>query len=49
MKGERENMSTGFQRVDVVMLFLALVWYRVRGRVQEVEVVEEEGVIVVVS
>lgn len=45
---EGKDMTSWFQSVDVMVLLLALVRGAVRGRVQEVEIVEEERVVVVV-
>lgn len=42
-------MTTSFERVDLVMLASGVFSIRVRGRVEKVEVVEKERVLVVMG
>lgn len=48
-EGEGKDVTTGLERVDLVMLASGVFSVRVRGRVEEVEVVEKERVLVMMS
>lgn len=48
-EGEGKDVTTGFERVDLVMLASSVFSVGVRGRVEKVEVVEKERVLVVMG